>query len=210
MTKNSPGFIHPEDVRRDWMIIESFIKPKSRVLDLGCGDGSLLAILKSKKNIIARGVEISEENIQACIQKGISVFQSDLDEGLRDFSDKSFDYVILSSTIQVVYEPKMLLTEMLRVGKKVIVSIPNFGYYPLRFSLFFKGKTPKSKILPFEWYDTPNIRTLTVDDFKLLCHDTGVRIDKMRHIHSSPSPIAAQLAKLLPNWFSEISIFLLS
>lgn len=196
--------------RTDWESIENFITDNAKVLDLGCGDGGLIERLKNNKNINGRGVEIKQKDILSCIEKGISVFQSDLDEGLSDFVDKSFDFVILSLTLQVVYEPEMLLKEMLRVGKKVIVSIPNFGHLEMRLRLFFLGESPKSKHLPYEWYNTPNLRTITVADFIKLCGKLNINIEKVSHTCIFRKGIMQSLAKLFPNLFSEISVFLLS
>jgi methionine biosynthesis protein MetW len=196
--------------RTDWKSIESFVTPGAKVLDLGCGDGALLDLLRRNRRVHARGVEIDQKNILACIEKGISVFQSDLDEGLTDYGDKSFDFVILSFTLQVVYDPRMLLKEMMRVGRKVIVSIPNFGHWEMRFRLFFQGCAPKSRHLPFEWYDTPNIRTATMCDFVRLCDMMGIRIESVSHTCMTRNGLFAPAARLLPNLFSEVSVFLLS
>jgi len=196
--------------RTDWQNIETFVEPGTKVLDLGCGDGSLLEYLIAKKNIIARGVDINEHFILECIQKGISVFQSDLDEGLSDYGDNSFDYVILSLTLQVVYEPQMLLKEMLRVGKKVIVSIPNFGHWTIRGYFFFTGRTPKTKHLPYEWYNTPNIRTITVSDFIHLCKEMHITLEQKAQTTLFPNPVSLAMAQFMPNLFSRICVFLLS
>jgi methionine biosynthesis protein MetW len=197
-------------IRSDWNILESFITPHAKVLDLGCGDGSLLELLRDKKKILARGVDINPVNILSCIQKGLSVFQSDLDEGLSDYGDKAFDFVILSLTLQVVYTPKMLLKELLRVGKKAIVSIPNFGHWSLRSRMFFFGQSIKSKHLPYEWYDTPNIRVITVKDFMSLCDHMNIKIEALGHTTLSRTAIESFFAKRMPNLFSQVSVFLLS
>ena len=196
--------------RTDWNSIESFITENSKVLDLGCGEGGLLELLSKSKKIHARGVEIDQKNILSCIEKGLSVFQGDLDEGLSDFSDKSFDFVILSLTLQVVYNPEMLLKEMLRVGKKIIVSIPNFGHWEMRSRLFFLGECPKSKHLPFEWYNTTNIRFLTVTDFIKFCREKNFKIENMSHTCITHNGTFSVLARCFPNLFSEVSVFLLS
>ncbi|EKD89754.1 MAG: methionine biosynthesis protein MetW, partial [uncultured bacterium] len=150
------------------------------------------------------------DNIISCIEKGISVFQSDLDEGLSDYGDKSFDFVILSLTLQVVFEPEMLIKEMLRVGKKVIVSIPNFGNWEVRLRLLFFGESPKPKHLPYDWYNTPNIRVVTVSDFIKLCKIMNINIEAQSHTCISGMGINKLLAKIFPNLFSEVSVFLLS
>lgn len=196
--------------RTDWNSIEAFITEGAKVLDLGCGDGGLLEKLIKSKNIQARGVEIDQTNILSCLEKGISVFQSDLDEGLSDYGDKTFDFVILSLTLQVVHNPEMLLKEMLRVGKKIIVSIPNFGHWEMRSWLFFLGKCPKSRHLPFEWHNTPNIRFITVTDFMLFCKKMNFKVDGLSHTCITHGGLFSILANMFPNIFSEVSVFLLS
>ncbi len=195
--------------RTDLEIISSLVEENSSVLDLGCGDGTLLLKLKKEKNIIARGVDISEENIIACITKGISVFQGNLDEGLADYADKSFDYVVLSQTLQVVKKPRMILNEALRVGKKAIISIPNFGYYKIRLQILFKGKMPKLEFLPYEWYETPNIRLMTLKDIKDLFIKDNIKVEKEIHAVFS-NGISRYFANILPNLFAQTSVFLIS
>jgi methionine biosynthesis protein MetW len=155
--------------RIDFEIVAELVPPKSRVLDLGCGDGMLLDLLMKRKQVIGRGVEISDAGVRACIAKGLSVHHGDVDEGLGDYPDQSFDYVILSQTLQTVYLPQLVLQEMLRVGRAGIVSFPNFGYWKVRWQLLTTGRMPKVDYLPFEWYDTPNIHLLTVRDFHIFC-----------------------------------------
>lgn len=153
-----------------------FIKPKSTVLDLGCGNGDLLAELKKRKQVTGTGVEISPEMISLCISKGISVFQGDIDEGLKDYGDKTYDYVLLSQTLQVVHNPVLLLTEIVRVGKQAILTLPNFGFILNRLQLMFAGKMPVHKDLPHQWYDTPNIHLCSRNDFRSLCSKLNIRI----------------------------------
>lgn len=196
--------------RADWNSIEQFVTPNAKVLDLGCEDGSLLAQLKKSRNIQGRGVEIDQKKILSCIEKGIPVFQSDLDAGLSDYGDHTFDFVILSLTLQVVFEPEMLIKEMLRVGKKVIVSIPNFGHWQMRYQLFFNGVSPKSSHLPYEWHNTPNIRFITIHDFKIFCKRLNIHMEGISHTCISGGTTASFLARLFPNLFSEVSVFLLS
>jgi methionine biosynthesis protein MetW len=177
--------------RFDYRFIVRTIEEKSKVLDLGCGTGELLQLLKDKKSINAVGIEIKQDRVQKCVQRGLSVLHGDLDEGLRYYKDKSFDYVIFNETIQVVKNSLLVLKEALRVGKKVIVSFPNFGHWQIRFSYFLSGRMPKSKSLPYEWYNTPNIRLLTIKDFRELCKKNKIRIIKEssyinRNAHSSP------------------------
>ena len=149
----------------NYSLIAEMISEKSKVLDLGCGDGHLLKLLKDKKLIKGNGIEIAQTEVIKCLEKGLSVIQGDIDEGLKQFPDKSYDYVILNQTLQSTHNPNFVLDEMLRVGKKCIVSFPNFAYWRIRFYLFFTGNMPKSRILPYEWYDTPNIHLLSIKDF---------------------------------------------
>ena len=195
--------------RKDLDIISSLVEEGSRVLDLGCGDGSLLKKLKDEKNVTAKGVEISEKNIISCITKGISVFQGDLDGGLDDYSDTSFDYVILAQTLQVVHKPRMILNEALRVGKRAIVSIPNFGYWQVRLQMAFSGRMPKLEFLPYEWYETANIRMLTIRDFRDLCSKDHIKLEKEIHTNLRGKS-DLWLTRLWPNVFAQASIFLVS
>ncbi|RAP33191.1 methionine biosynthesis protein MetW [Candidatus Marinamargulisbacteria bacterium SCGC AG-439-L15] len=156
--------------------IMDLIPEKSRVLDLGCGNGDLLKTLISKKNCYGYGVDMDFHNIKGCIKRGISVFQGNINEGLQEFRDKSFDVVLLSQTLQEVYDPVYVLLEMLRVGKKGIVTFPNFGHWHVRMNMIFKGFSPKTKSLPYEWYNTPNIRVVTIKDFRHLCKQKKITI----------------------------------
>jgi len=195
-------------IRYDLKLIGDLIEPNSKVLDLGCGDGTLLEYLKKIKNVIPYGVEIEIKNIEKCITKGVPVFQSDIDEGLTDFQDNSFDYVILSQTLQVTKKPYKVLSEMLRVGKKCIISFPNFGYAPIRFYLLLKGKMPKLKFLPYEWYDTPNIHHLTIKDFYKFCNDHNIKI--IKKIFLSYFKDKHIKIKLFPNFLAQYGLFVIS
>jgi methionine biosynthesis protein MetW len=155
--------------RADRDLITSIIPPHSHVLDLGCGDGGLLGELVEKKQVIGRGVEINEDNLIKCMERGLFVCQGDLDQGLSDYPDGSFDYVILNQTLQVIRKPEKILNEMLRVGKFGIIGFPNFGHWFVRTSFFLSGRMPKTSALPFTWYETPNIHQLTITDFKDFC-----------------------------------------
>jgi methionine biosynthesis protein MetW len=162
--------------RFDYKHIAGAVEKDSRVLDLGCGTGGLIRMLKDIKNVEARGIEINRDKIKKCIEHGLSVLHGDLDEGLRHYKDKSFDYVIFNQTIQVVKNSLLVLKEALRVGKKVIVSFPNFGHWQIRFKYFFSGRMPKSHALPYEWYNTPNIRLLTIRDFVDVCKKNHISV----------------------------------
>lgn len=192
----------------NYIVISNIIESGSKVLDLGCGSGDLLKLLE-KKNIHGRGIEIDEENVISCIQKGLSVFQGDIDEGLKEFEDKSFDYVILNQTLQMTYKPDYVIQEMLRIGKKVVISFPNFAYWKVRSQLFFNGKMPKSSILPFEWYDTPNIHLLTINDFKEFCTKKEIKI--LNEIYMTRAALRKNIIyKLFSNFLAEEVMFVIS
>jgi methionine biosynthesis protein MetW len=193
----------------NYEIICDIIEPESKVLDLGCGSGDLLKLLKDKKNAQCRGVEINEDNVIKCIEKGLSVFQGDIDEGLKDYQDRSFDYVILNQTLQCTLKPDYVIHEMLRVGKKIVISFPNFAYWRIRCFLFFMGRMPKSNILPFEWFNTPNIHLLTIRDFKEFSEVRKIKI--LKEIYMNKAKIKKDFFHcLMPNFFAEEAIFIVS
>ncbi|MDP8266639.1 MAG: methionine biosynthesis protein MetW [Candidatus Aceula meridiana] len=194
----------PNKLRLDHKIISGWIAPNSRVLDLGCGDGELLAYLMENKSVRGTGIEINESHIYKCVEKGISVSHSDIDSGLPDYPSKSFNYVILNESLQEVLHPKMVVLEALRVGKKVIVGIPNFCHWPARVQLFFKGKVPVTKGLPHQWYDTPNLNFLSLKDFRNFCKNKKILIEKFKAISSD------KIVTLRPNFFAHSGLFLLS
>ncbi|MGE0267157.1 MAG: methionine biosynthesis protein MetW [Candidatus Omnitrophota bacterium] len=163
-------------MRLDHQIILEMIAEGAKVLDLGCGDGSLLALLKTEKHCHVSGIEINEQAIYESMAKGVSVSHGDIDTGLEDYSSKRFDFVILNESLQEVLYPKKVILEALRVGKKVIVGIPNFCYSRSRLQVFFGGRVPLTKGLPYEWYDTPNLRFLSLKDFRVFCRDHSITI----------------------------------
>jgi methionine biosynthesis protein MetW len=174
------------------------------VLDLGCGDGQLLAFLAKKKQVRAQGIELNEEAILRCVKEGLSVFQQDIDTGLSEYADNSFDYVVLNQTLQQVKKPDFALQEALRVGKRAIVGIPNFAHYKARWSIFFRGRVPVTASLPFQWYDTPNLHFLSINDFLNYCKKKGIPIEQSFYKTDN------RQVKLLPNLLAEFGYFLLS
>jgi methionine biosynthesis protein MetW len=195
------------DLRPEFRQIVELVAPGSKVLDLGCGEGELLKALQLEKRARVQGIELSDQAIQECIAKGLFVYHGDLDEGLADFTDDSFDYVILTSTIQVLHRPDFLIREAARVGRNCIISIPNFGYWRVRVQLFFGGVMPKTKRLPYEWYNSPNIHLTTTKDFRRFCTEHGLKI--VRETHLVLGEKGCKRVRLLPNFFADYSIFLL-
>ena len=192
--------------RVDYELIESLIKPNSTVLDIGCGDGELLAKLAEDKNIKGKGIELEQDLVLACVNRGLSGMQHDIERGLKNYADKSFDYVILSQTVQTLKNPEKVFTELLRVGKKTIVSFPNFAHWRCRAQIFFLGKAPVTKQLPFDWYDSPNIHFMSLKDFERLCKKLKVKIEKkIPLVKTRLSPV-----KFAPNLFAEEVIYITS
>lgn len=195
-------------MRIDHDIIYNWIEPNSRVLDLGCGDGTLLKNLQDTKNIHGYGLEISEAGINECIKKGVNVIEQNLDRGLGNFDDKSFDTVIMSQTIQTMHYPNLVLEEMLRVGHQCIITFPNFGHWRARLHLTLSGRMPVSDLLPYEWYDTPNIHFCTFKDFDILCHELKLKVLNRETVgHSN---MGKWLSHIKPNLFGVTGIYRLS
>ncbi|MFA6101618.1 MAG: methionine biosynthesis protein MetW [Victivallaceae bacterium] len=192
--------------RPDLLAIYKIIPHNTRVIDLGCGNGTFLRLLKKEKDAKCLGIELSQESIIECIDNGVPVIHSDLDEGLKFVNNNSFDFVVLSETLQAVHRPDLLINEMLRVGKQGIISFINFGYLPSRIQLLLGGTMPETKTLPNPWYNTPNIHLATIIDFRNLCHMLGVRIVKEiplgRGDHS--------FAKAMPNLFASCCVFVIA
>lgn len=187
--------------RPDFRVIGQIVEPGSRVLDLGCGEGELLAWLMENKRVMARGVEISSAQVRRAIARGVSAYQGDIDEGLADYPDRAFDYVILSHTLQETRTPLEVLREMLRVGRRAIVSFPNFGHYSVRINMLLNGQAPKTKLFPYNWYNSPNIHFLSINDFESLCREQHLPIEKRYFLSGS------QRITLLPNLMAQTAVF---
>ena len=188
-------------IRIDHQIISRIIEPGSRVLDLGCGNGDLLYLLAKEKEAKVQGIEANEAAISECVKKGLSVYHGDLESGLTEYPDRSFDYVILNQSMQEVKRVDWLIQEALRVGKRTIVGFPNFAYIQARLMLFFKGKAPITPSLPYCWYDTPNVRFLSITDFRDFCREKGLIIQGSYYLGER------RRISLLPNLFALNSIF---
>lgn len=196
-----------EPIRVDLQLIADMIEAGGRALDVGCGDGSLLAYLVNFKRVDARGMELSQAGVNACVASGLSVIQGDADTDLAAYPDGAFDYVILSQTLQATRDPQEVLKQMLRVGKRAIVSFPNFAHWHVRLRLVFGGRMPETPTLPHKWYDTPNIHLCSIDDFRALCRDMGVRIERSIVLNRNSRPI--HMPPLLANLFGEQAVFML-
>ena len=190
--------------RSDYAIIGDIVEPRTKVLDLGCGEGELLEWLAQNKGVEARGVEISSAKVQRAIARGVSVYQGDIDQGLADYPDQAFDYVILSQTLQETHRPRKVLGEMLRVGRRAIVAFPNFGHWRVRLSMLVSGGAPRTKLFPYEWYDSPNIHFLTVYDFENLAALEGLVVER-RYFLAGHRKVT-----LAPNLLAEVAVFLVS
>jgi len=197
-------------MKNEFKIITNLLPIQSRVLDVGCGDGTLIEALIKQKNIDARGIELKESKVKQCISKGLSVIQGNAETELSQFPDKAFDFVILSQTLQAFYQPENVLDELLRVGKKVIISIPNFGYWRVRTSLLFLGKMPVTKSLPDFWYNTPNLHMCSIKDFYQLCAKKKIKIDKIIGINNEKISSINRINLEMKNLLSEVGIFLIS
>ena len=195
------NIINPATISRpDFAAIAEWIQPGAKVLDLGCGDGSLLRYLLERRDIFGYGVEIDDDNVLGCFKNGINVIQNDLESGLSSFESASFDYVILSQTLQAMHHTEVIIEEMLRVGKEVIVSFPNFGYWKNRMQVV-AGRMPVSETLPYHWFNTPNIHLCTLGDFESLCHQHNAHILERIVMNGD------RQAKLLPNLMGVLAFY---
>jgi methionine biosynthesis protein MetW len=189
--------------RSDYALISQLIPEGAKVLDLGCGDGALLAWLKDNKNVQARGVEIRGDLVQRAIARGVTVWQGDIEQGLADYPAHAFDYVILSQTLQEALKPLHVLNEMLRVGRHAIVAFPNFGHWRVRLAHLFSGRAPKTELFPYDWYDSPNIHFLTVEDFEEFCRRQKLGVLRRSFLAGHREVFS------LPNLLSEVAIYLI-
>jgi homoserine O-acetyltransferase len=204
--KQTHDFNQADRIRVDYELIESLIEPNSTVLDIGCGDGELLANLKADMNIMGKGIELDQDLVLTCVNRGLSVIQLDVEQGLGEYADKSYDYVILSQTVQTIKNPEKVFTELLRVGRKVIVSFPNFAHWRCRAQLFLCGHAPVTKQLPFEWHNSPYIHCLSLKDFDQFCKRLNVIVEKkIPLIKTRLSPV-----RFAPNLFAEQVIYVTS
>lgn len=193
------------ELRTDQALIADWIQPRSRVLDLGCGDGTLMTYLHRQRQATGYGLEIDPDNITACLTRGVPVIQSDVDAGLSDFDDNSFDYVIMTQTLQAVHYPLNVINEMLRVGREGIVTFPNMGHWRSRMHIALRGRMPMTMALPYKWHDSPNIHLCSIKDFESLCDEEGIEIleyTTVDHAHRSSLGM-----RLFPSLLGEIAIY---
>ena len=196
-------------MKQEFKIISDFIQKNTRVLDDGCGDGTLMQFLQSNKQIDIRGIEISKYNSHKCLGKGLTVIEGDAEKDLSQFPDSSFDFVILSQTLQAFLNPEIVIQELLRVGKKAIVTVPNFGFWKVRLHLLIKGTMPITKNLPDEWYNTPNIHMCTIKDFYKFCNQRNIRLDKALALHNEKISFINEANINIKNLSAELGIFLI-
>ena len=197
-------------MKKEFKVIADLLPRNVRVLDVGCGDGSLMSVLIREKNIEARGLELVEENVKKCIYKGLSVIEGNAETELHQFPSQSFDFVVLSQTLQAFYDPEKVLKDLLRIGRSVIISIPNFGYWRVRSKLLFFGKMPETKTLPYKWYNTPNLHMCTIKDLFDFCLEKNIKIDKAIGINEDKTSEIKKNNLEMKNLFSKLGIFLLS
>tara|TARA_B100001093_G_scaffold93988_1_gene86148 strand:- start:1475 stop:2068 length:594 start_codon:yes stop_codon:yes gene_type:complete len=196
-------------MKKEFKVIADLLPNNTRVLDVGCGDGSLMSLLAKEKNIEVRGLELEKQNVQECIYRGLPVIQGNAETELHQFPDQSFDYVVLSQTLQAFYNPDKVLKELLRIGKSVIVSIPNFGYWKVRMSLLFFGRMPVTNTLPYKWYNTPNLHMCTIKDLFNYCDSQNLNIKKVIGINEDKTSFISKRNLELKNFFSKVGIFLI-
>ena len=195
-------------MKKEFQIISELVKNNSRVLDVGCGDGILMKYLKENKNVDSRGLEISKEKVQMCIAEGLAVIDGNAEDDLKQFPDLSFEYAILGQTLQAFYKPEKVIDDLLRVSKKAIITIPNFGYWKIRIHLLLKGTMPVNKHLPNEWYNTPNLHMCTIKDFVNFCNKKNINLVRSIALHEETVSEINNKNLNVKNLFSELGIFL--
>jgi methionine biosynthesis protein MetW len=199
----------PDSPRVDLLLIAEMVAPGSRVLDVGCGDGTLLRILADKQAVDGRGIELSQAGVNSCVTQGLAVIQGDADTDLAYYPDLAFDYAILSQTIQATHNPRLVLEQLLRIGKRAVVSFPNFGHWRVRTQLMFGGHMPRTDNLPESWHDTPNIHFCTIKDFLTLCDDIGAKVERAVALNAYGTKLVS-MPLFAQNLFGEQAVFLLS
>lgn len=208
-TVNPRGLRSAETSRVDLLLIAEMVKPGSRVLDIGCGDGTLLRLLAEKRGVDGRGIELSQAGVNQCVAQGLAVIQGDADTDLAYYPDLAFDYAILSQTIQATRDPRQALEQLLRIGKRAVVSFPNFGHWRVRAQLMFGGRMPRTDNLPERWYDTPNIHLCTIKDFLALCDQVGAKVERAVALNAYGTKLVS-MPLFAQNLFGEQAVFLLS
>ena len=196
-------------MKNEFKVIADLIERNTRVLDVGCADGVLMEFLRDNKNIDIRGLEISKDKVQKCIEKGLTVIEGNAEKDLKQFPNKSFDYVVLSQTLQAFLDPELVISELLRVGKKAIVTIPNFGYWKIRLHLLTKGTMPITKTLPDEWYSTPNLHMCTIKDFVSFVKSRNFKIFKSLALNKENVSLINDTNLGIKNLFADLGIFLI-
>ena len=206
-----PHTMRASDTSRvDLLLIAEMVTPGTRVLDVGCGDGTLLRLLAEKRGVDGRGIELSQAGVNSCVAQGLAVIQGDADTDLVYYPDLAFDYAILSQTIQTTYSPRDVLKQLLRIGRRAVVSFPNFGHWRVRTGLMFGGKMPTTDNLPNRWYDTQNIHLCTIKDFLDLCKDVGAKVERAHALNAYGSKMGVSMPLFMQNLFGEQAVFLLS
>ena len=196
-------------MKQEFKIISNLINKNTRVLDVGCGDGTLMEYLKNSRKIDIRGIEISKNNVQKCLSKGLTVIEGDAEKDLLQFPDSSFDFVILSQTLQAFLTPEIVIKELLRVGKKAVVTIPNFGFWKVRLHLLLRGTMPITKNLPDEWYNTPNLHMCTLKDFYNFCENRNIKLDQSIALKNEKISTINKLNLNIKNLSAELGVFLI-